>query len=113
MKGASTEAAPAGNRGLTNVTNKESTMAASQHTRTSDGAGNIPPLVASINAYRDRRDPAQVDREIWAALHGASIEDLMRFRSDSARNPDGIQTESHRTFTVCATVRLPEGGQSA
>ena len=85
MKGASTEAAPAGNRGLTNVTNKESTMAASQHTRTSDGAGNIPPLVASINAHRDGRDPAQVDREIWAALRGASIEDLMRFRAESAR----------------------------
>ena len=60
MKGASTEAAPAGNRGLTNVTNKESTMAASQHTRTSDGAGNIPPLVASINAHCDGRDPAHL-----------------------------------------------------
>ena len=113
MKGASTEAAPAGNRGLTNVTNKESTMAASQHTRTSDSAGNIPPLVASINAHRDGRDPAQVDREIWAALRGASIEDLMRFRAESARNPNGIQTESHRTSTACATMRLPEGRKSA
>lgn len=80
MKGASTEAAPAGNRGLTNVTIKESTMAVSQHTRTSDGVGSIPPLVASINAHRVGRDPAQVDREIWAALHGASIQDLLKMR---------------------------------
>ena len=88
-------------------------MAASQHTRTSDGAGNIPPLVASINAHRDGRDPAQVDREIWAALHGADIEGILTLRADSARNPDGIQTESHRTSTACATVRLPEGRKSA
>lgn len=37
-------------------------------------------LVASINAHRDGRDPAQVDREIWAALRGASIEDLLKMR---------------------------------
>ena len=113
MKGASTEAAPAGNRGLTNVTNKESTMAASQHTRTSDGATTVPALIRSIDAHREGRDPAQVEREIWAALRGASIEDLMRFRADSARNPNGIQTESHRTSTACATMRLPEGRKSA
>ena len=80
MKGAPKGAAPAGNRGLTNVTNKESTMAASQHTRTSDGAGNIPPLVASINAHREGRDPAQVEREVWAVLHGATIEDILAMR---------------------------------
>ena len=37
-------------------------------------------LVASINAHRDGRDPAQVEREIWAVLHGAGIEDIMRMR---------------------------------
>ena len=80
MIGAPKEAAPAGNRGLTNVTNKESTMAASQHTRTSDGATTVPALIRSIDAHREGRDPAQVEREIWAILHGAGIEDILTMR---------------------------------
>ena len=55
-------------------------MGSPQHTRTSDGAGNIPPLVASINAHREGRDPAQVEREVWAVLHGADIEDILAMR---------------------------------
>ena len=78
--GASKEAAPAGNRGLTNATSKESTMGDTQHTRTSDGAMTIPPLVRSINAHSEGRDPAQVEREVWAVLYGATIEDILTMR---------------------------------
>ena len=78
MRKAPKGAAPAGNRGLTNATNKESTMGTPQHTRTSDCAMTVPPLIRSINAHSDGRDPAQVEREIWAVLHGAGIEDIMR-----------------------------------
>lgn len=73
-------AAPAGNRGLTNVTNKESTMGSPQHTSTSDGATTVPALIRSINAHREGRDPAQVEREVWAVLHGAGIEDILAMR---------------------------------
>ena len=39
-------------------------------------------LVASINGHREGRDPVQVDREIWAVLHGAGIEDLIELREE-------------------------------
>ena len=80
MSGAPKGAAPAGNRGLTNATNKESTMGTPQHTRTSDGAMTVPPLIRSINAHSDGRDPAQVAREVCAVLHGATIEDILTMR---------------------------------
>ena len=39
-------------------------------------------LVASINGHREGRDPDQVDREIWAVLQGARIEDIQRLREE-------------------------------
>ena len=80
MSGAPKGAAPAGNRGLTNVTTEESTMGSPQHTRTSGGATTVPALIRSINAHREGRDPAQVEREIWAILRGATIEDILAMR---------------------------------
>lgn len=46
-------------------------------------------LVASINGHREGRDPDQVDRELWAVLHGASIEDLIELREEG-RHGKGV-----------------------
>jgi hypothetical protein len=52
-------------------------------------------LVASINGHREGRDPTQVDREIWAALHGASIEGIQRLREGERHGTEATVGEVH------------------